>query len=87
MLTNLEAMASGLAVVAFKKGGPLEDIGDAGVPVDLGDVDSLSDSIIRLLKDDQLRAHLGHKARKRVEQQFTWERVASEFRAILKELE
>ena len=85
-LTNLEAMASGLPVIAAKRGGIPEAVGDAGMLIDPEDIDSLADSIIQLLGDSQLRASLGHKARKRVEEQFTWQRMASEMRAILEEL-
>jgi len=85
-LTNLEAMASGLPVIASHRGGIPEAIGDAGILVDPEDVDSLADNIIQLLGDAKLREHFGQKARKRAEEQFTWERMASEMRDILEEL-
>lgn len=80
-LTNVEAMACGLPVVAVRNGGMVELIreGESGFLIEQGEtgVAQLAAYINRLLHDGHLRQMMGEKARQRVEQQFTWEHTAA----------
>ena len=57
---------------------PLEDVaqGEAGLLVEPGSVDELSDALRRLLADSELRTSLGHAGLERVRSMFTWDAVA-----------
>ncbi len=76
-LAVLEAMASGLPVVASRVGGIPEEVGeDGGLLVDAEDVDGIAAAVVRLAHQPDLRASLGAAGRRRVEQLFTLERQA-----------
>ncbi|HEU4630924.1 MAG TPA: glycosyltransferase [Gemmatimonadaceae bacterium] len=62
----LEAMSSGLPVVASDSGGIPEAVGDAGVLVPEQDVAGLAARILALLGDPELRQRMGAAARQRV---------------------
>jgi glycosyltransferase involved in cell wall biosynthesis len=64
-LAIVEAMASGLAVLATATEGARELIEDeaTGLLVPIGDVGALSKSLLRLLEDAGERARLGARAR------------------------
>jgi alpha-1,3-rhamnosyl/mannosyltransferase len=73
----LEAMAFGLPIVTSRVP-PLPDVaGDAALYAAPGDVSGLADSISRLLRDGDLRRHLGAEAARRVRENFTWDRVVA----------
>ncbi len=81
----LEAMSSGLAVVATGVGGTPELIrdGQTGLLVRPGEPETLSDAIERVCRQGDLRAELGRQARRHVvESDLTWDRTAREFEAI-----
>jgi glycosyltransferase involved in cell wall biosynthesis len=65
-----EAMACRRAVISTSSGSIPEVIGDSGVMVTPGDVQSLTQAIISLAEDSELRRKLGFKARKRVRLHF-----------------
>lgn len=74
----LEAMASGLPVLATAWGGPLDYLDETSgilVPPDSREalVAGLADGLSRLASDPQLRARLGRAGRRRVEREFDWE--------------
>lgn len=76
-LAVLEAMASGLPVVASRVGGIPEEVGDdGGLLVEAEDVDGLAAAVLRLAGEPALRASLGAAGRRRVERLFTLERQA-----------
>jgi glycosyltransferase involved in cell wall biosynthesis len=76
-LAVLEAMASGLPVVASRVGGIPEELGDdAGVLVEADDVDGFAQAVLRLAGAPELRESLGTAARARVADMFTLERQA-----------
>lgn len=74
-LTVLEAMASGLPVIASDVAGTGEVVvdGESGLLVPPGDVAGLVAAISRLVEDRDLRLALGRAARRRVEQAFSWD--------------
>jgi glycosyltransferase involved in cell wall biosynthesis len=70
----LEAMAMELPVVGFKTSGMPEVIldGETGFLVDLGDTKAMTEKINLLLSDESLRREMGQKARKFVEDNFSY---------------
>ena len=69
----MEAMASGLCVIASRAGGNPELIaeGETGLLFDIGDAEGLSRQILRVLADDILRAKLGQAAACRMREEFS----------------
>jgi glycosyltransferase involved in cell wall biosynthesis len=94
----LEAMASGLPVVASRIGGALEAFGisgdtsgasgdasgDAlpGLLVPPGDTAALADALIRLVTDSELRSCMGSAAAQRIVDAFALESVAPRYLAL-----
>lgn len=74
-LPLLEAMASGVAVIASNRSSMPEVVGDAGVLVDPLDIAAVSDALVSLLKDDNQRSDLAGQARNRA-RAFSWELTA-----------
>jgi glycosyltransferase involved in cell wall biosynthesis len=63
-LTAVEAMATGLPVVAFRVGGVGEFVrdGEQGILLSPGDVEGLADGMVRIMTDSSLRRRLGDAA-------------------------
>jgi glycosyltransferase involved in cell wall biosynthesis len=74
----LEALASGIPVVASDTGGTSEIIreGETGYLRPSADLDGFADCVVRLLRDPALRTRLGRNGRALVEGQYSWTRVA-----------
>jgi glycosyltransferase involved in cell wall biosynthesis len=87
-MVNVEAMASGRAVVSTRQGGPSETMadGETGYLVDAGDAEGLARRVIQLLRDPALRARMGAAGRARVERLFSAQRMAATFDDALKNL-
>lgn len=83
-LTLLEAMASGLPVVACNVGGNPEVVqdGESGFLVPPGDPSALAGAILKLHHDNELAAKLGLAGRRRVEQQFCIHRMISSYEKL-----
>ena len=83
----LEAMASGLPVVATRIAGNEELVvnGETGALVPAEDVESLRESLRPLLVDAKMREKMGRASRQRVEESFSWNRVAEQYQKILNE--
>src|SRR5229473_2789278 len=71
----VEAMAAGVPVVATKSGAIPETVRDqhTGFLVDKNDSQGLADSILNLLRDDNLRETMGKAARSWAHEHFTWD--------------
>ena len=84
----LEAMASGLPVVATQVGGVPELVvdGETGVLVPPRDPTALADALVRLLQDAALRRRMGHAGRARVQEHFSVERMVRETEGLYEEL-
>jgi glycosyltransferase involved in cell wall biosynthesis len=82
-LKIFEAMAMGKAVVSTS-------IGAEGLPVQPGenilmadDPDTFAQSVVSLLRDATRRREIGLAARKLVAENYSWERIAEDFAAVL----
>jgi len=84
----LEAMASGLPVVATRIAGSEELVVDGltGLLVNTEDVDSLRDGLRRLLVEEKTREQMGRASRKRVEEEYSWENVARQYSEYLEKI-
>ncbi|MBB6732564.1 glycosyltransferase family 4 protein [Cohnella zeiphila] len=81
-LVNVEAMASGLPVVASRVGGVSEVVEDGvtGLLFDPANARSeLGSRITRLLRDEALRQQMGRNGMERVQRHFTWEHTADQW--------
>ena len=74
----LEAMATQCAVISSDVGGVAEMVvnGRNGITIPPGDVDSIVDSVTRLVGDERFRDELGKSGRETVEERFRWEETA-----------
>jgi len=85
-LVNLEAMGAGLPVVAFRRGGIPEAIGDAGILVDVISAEALSTAILGLLRDPAGCSRLGQAAYLRAREQFSWTVIAERWKRQLESI-
>jgi glycosyltransferase involved in cell wall biosynthesis len=78
-LAIVEAMASGLAVVATATEGARESVADgvSGLLVPVGDAEALARGIARLLEDAQERARMGESGRRLARERFSLEQMVS----------
>jgi len=84
----LEAMSFGKPVIGGNHGGTPDIVidGATGFLVGYGDIDALADRLIRLLQDEKLRKHMGEAARRRVEENYTFERFRKRLVQLLSEV-
>lgn len=80
----IEAMALEKPVVAYNCGGPKEIVinNETGFLVDLFDVDCLSEKILQLINNRDLRLKFGKAGRKRVVEKFNIERYVDEMEMV-----
>jgi len=78
----LEAMAAGLAIITTRGTGCDEVFGDTGILVDPGDVAGLRAALEALTQDAQRCRRLGHAARLRLLNEFSWAGVARRYTAL-----
>jgi glycosyltransferase involved in cell wall biosynthesis len=82
----IEAMMCARPVVATDVGGVAEALGDTGLLVPPRAPEALAQAILILLRDGELREHLGAAARQRAEQLFTVDRFVAEYERLYREL-
>jgi glycosyltransferase involved in cell wall biosynthesis len=78
----LEAMASGVPVIASNNSSLPEVVGDAGILVDPSEPSDLTEAMSRVLGDSGLRKRMARRGRQRAKL-FTWERTARSFLSTL----
>ncbi|MGV3662982.1 MAG: glycosyltransferase family 4 protein [Prosthecobacter sp.] len=81
---SLEAMASGLPVIATTVGGAVQQIEDGvtGFLTPRRDVEAMATALLRLIEDDELRAKMRVVARERVKRCFSLELMAARYRSV-----
>jgi len=79
--TSVEAMASGIPVIASRIGGLPYTVSDGitGLLFEPGDAADLARKIARLLDDPALRRQMGLAGRRRFEDEFTWQTVIERY--------
>jgi phosphatidylinositol alpha-1,6-mannosyltransferase len=85
----VEAAAAGVPQVAGRSGGAHEAVahGETGLIVDSPEsVDEATDSIARILADDDLRKKMGEAARRRAEEEFSYDVLAARLHAAIGEM-
>jgi glycosyltransferase involved in cell wall biosynthesis len=83
----LEGMASGLSLVATAVGEVPTVVADGktGLLVPPGDVDSLAEGILSLLRDPEMRARFGAAAKQRVEDEYSASRMTADYLRVYAE--
>jgi glycogen synthase len=83
-LINLEAMGCGTPVVASRVGGIPEVVvdGETGWLVEPGDPAALGRALRHALEDGERGRRMGAAGRRRVEQHFSWDRIAERTMAV-----
>ncbi len=83
-LAALEAMASGVPVVASRVGGLPEVVehGVTGYLAPVGDVEAMADFSLRILSDCALRKRLGEAARERAVRLFDWHAIVPRYEEV-----
>jgi glycosyltransferase involved in cell wall biosynthesis len=84
----LEAMATGLPVIATAAAGTVEvvDDGYTGILTPIGDMGLMTDNILKLFVDPHLRGNMGLSGRKRIEDEFSLENMVSRTTDLYHEL-
>ncbi len=87
-LVAIEAMASGTPVIASDVGGLQYTVvsEETGLLAPPQDTEAFATAINRILDDSQWRDQLGKNARKRVEEKFSWQGVASQLNKLYMQL-
>jgi glycosyltransferase involved in cell wall biosynthesis len=82
----LEAMATGVPVVATKGGGIPELVADGktGLLVDRDDASALAEAILRLLQDEKLGKSIARAARERAVEFFSWDQSVKKLLRLYK---
>lgn len=84
----LEASASGIPVIASRVGGvpDLVEDGKTGIIVNPKDIPDLKRALLKLLNDSELKLEMGKKARRRIELEFTWDKICDKLEAFYSEV-
>ena len=75
-LPAVNALANGVPVIATRRAGLPEHLGDVGVWIEDDDVQGLTDSILLLLRDESLRRRIATAGRERAARLFSWDVIA-----------
>lgn len=84
-LVNLEALARGLPIVAFRGAGGAEEAlaDDAGILVPYLDTAEMARAVVRLLEAPRYRAEISQRALSRARERYRWDRFIGELRDLV----
>ncbi len=87
-IMNLEAMACQRPVVSTRVGGITDVVldGETGLLVPPNNPDELANAVSKIVADPKLGEHMGEAGRRRVEDRFTWDKVAVETLSVYNEV-
>ncbi len=87
-IVYLEAGACGKAVIGTRQGGVPDAIaeGISGVLVEPGNITQLTNEMIKLIENKKMRIKMGINGKKRVEEEFTWYKIAKVLEDHLKSI-
>jgi glycogen synthase len=87
-IMNLEAMACQRPVVSTRVGGITDVVvdGETGLLVPPNSPDELANAVNKIVADSKLGEHMGEAGRRRVEDRFTWDKVAVETLSVYNEV-
>jgi glycosyltransferase involved in cell wall biosynthesis len=86
-MAPLEAMSSGLPVVASRTGGIPEQLAHGGgVLVPPGDTEALATALEKLVDDDSYREKLAGEAQRASRDHFVWDSVRRQYDSFVREL-
>jgi spore coat protein SA len=76
-MSLIEAMAVEVPVIGARVGGMVDIVkdGETGLLVEPGDADALSEAILYLLSDNELRRRMGKAGRKQATARYSWDQV------------
>lgn len=80
----LEAMASSCAIITTNTTGCPEVVGDTALLIRPKNSDDIRNSLNKLIINYDLRNKMGIKARKRVEENFTWDKIVEQYIHVYK---
>ncbi len=78
----LEAMSAGCAIITSNTTGCPEVTGNTALLVNPGESAGIKEALNRYINDDALRKSAGIKARERVLENFTWEKITEQYISI-----
>ncbi|OQB06163.1 MAG: Glycogen synthase [bacterium ADurb.Bin212] len=82
-ISLLEAMSAGCAVLTSNVAGCLETVGESGLIVEPKNVEEIRGQINALISDHRLIEKLSREGRKRVLNNYSWEKVVSKYIELL----
>lgn len=85
-ISLLEAMLSGAAIIATDIGACREVLGGTGRFIPPGDPLAIRKQLLDLTADNTARSDLGNRARQRVLEKFTWDRVGVQYHDLFSRL-
>lgn len=85
-LVSIEALASGLAIVASNRGGIPEALEDAGILFDPTSSTELTNALILLASNCEMREQYSRMAKKRFRDNFTWEQIGQKWEGHIHKL-
>ncbi|WP_187432925.1 glycosyltransferase family 4 protein [Natronococcus pandeyae] len=87
-LTLLEAMHVGIPIVSYDVGGVREAVkgGETGYVVERGNTGAFTERTARLVEDDAMRERFANASRRTARDEFTVDRMVSEYRTFYREL-
>ena len=86
--TVLEAMATGLPVIATRVGGNPELVEEDvnGLLADVDDSQQLAKALLKLIEQPELRQGLGQQGLKKVSETFNWQKTVAQYLAVYDEV-